>query len=172
MKSLETSNQRVIMHVKIPWKRVLFWHLSCFSYSHFLISEADTHWCSLSGRELISIGKCCLLIFLAEVGASFIWGEKGMSIFSDSLNRFLGLREAAARLWGILCVSPGCGLQVWSLWAELCLGGERALSCGGLSLPVCPEEVTKHHLTGPLWHTNSSDGDCSLRCGLLFCFGN
>jgi len=114
------------MRVKTPWKRISSWRLSHCSYYHFLICEAHTHWYSLSGRELISIGKCCLLIFPAEVGASFILGDKTTSVFSDSLNRFLGLHEAAARLWGIICVSPGCGLQEWSLWAEASeLWGEK-----------------------------------------------
>lgn len=90
-------------------------------------SCSTRHWCSLRGRDLISIGKFCLLIFAAEVGANFILGDKGTYICSSSLNRFLCLSEGATCLWGIIYVSPGCGLWEWSLLVEtneLCLGGK------------------------------------------------
>ena len=122
---------------------------------------------------MISVGKCCLLIFPAEVGASIILGDKGTSICSYSLNTFLRLSEAAACLGGLICVIPGCGLQEWSCGLKsvsfVCQSVEgRALSCGGLCIPVCPEEVTNHQAMGPSRCTNGSDGDCFLRSGLLF----
>lgn len=90
------------------------------------------HGRSWSGRDLISIRKICLWIFSAEVGASSVLGDSGTYICSDSLSRFLGLREGAPCLWGIVCVSPGCRLQDWSLLVEtdeFCLG-ENSLIYG------------------------------------------
>lgn len=53
---------------------------------------------SLRERDLISVGKFCLLIFPAEVGASFILGGKGTYICSYSLNGLLCLGDRATCL--------------------------------------------------------------------------
>lgn len=109
----------VPMHAEIPRKRKcipvsitllllpLFWDVICKTR---IIAAAPgrRHWHSSTGRDLVSAGKVCPLIFPSVVEARFMLGGKGTAICSDSPIVFcVSVREQLA--WRRYLCQPRLG---------------------------------------------------------------